>query len=86
MLACLPVERLTVYIANICGSSTVPFLQFALPGILYFLYLKKLGEPERLQEYYMLKKQKSFSGVRTWIKSFIFGKSFSIIFMMLGFA
>lgn len=85
ILACSPVEKLSTYISNVCGSSTVPFLQFALPGILYYLYLKKCGESERLQHYSSVINQGGFRGFIVSIKRFIFGKTFSVLFMMVGF-
>ena len=43
IIACLPMGKLPEYIANIAGSTTVPFLQFMLPGCLYFYFLSKVG-------------------------------------------
>ena len=76
-LACISVKNLTTQISMIAGSSTIPFLQFALPGFLYYLYLKKCGGFID-GELYNFKKPKAF------IKRFVFGKTFSWIFAILG--
>lgn len=76
-LACIPIEKLTTYISNVCGSTTVPFLQFTLPGFLYYMYLQQYGRTKD-QEYYKLKKAKAY------IHRIIFGKSFSVLFIFLG--
>ncbi|TNV83189.1 hypothetical protein FGO68_gene8897 [Halteria grandinella] len=84
-LATVPIEKITTYISNVCGSSTVPFLQFALPGMLYYLYLRKCGETERLQQYNSIIRDGGVRGFRYTMKKFIFGKTFSVLFMSIGF-
>jgi hypothetical protein len=77
LMACIPLDKLTEYIANFSGSCTVPFLQFVLPGYLYLNYLSIYGNEN---EYYNLKKP------RDRIKRFIFGKTFATIFILVGLA
>lgn len=77
LIACIPLEKLTEYIANFTGSCTVPFLQFVLPGYLYSNYLRIYGKEN---EYYNLKKAKDR------LKKFIFGKTFATMFILLGLA
>jgi len=74
-MACIPLERLTEYIANFSGSCTVPFLQFVLPGYLYLNYLRIFGNEN---EYYNLKNPKDR------LKRFIFGKTFATMFILVG--
>jgi hypothetical protein len=39
-----PVLKLSQYIANFCGSTTIPFLQFILPGALFYHFIRKCGD------------------------------------------
>jgi hypothetical protein len=66
--------KVPVYIANIAGSTTVPFLQFVLSGSLYYYFLKKEGITQTDESY-----NQSNCLVR-----FIFGRTFAKIFIILG--
>ena len=77
IIATIPSSKLPEYIANICGSTTVPFLQFVLPGSLYYYYQKKYGVSLQDESY----SGKSFKEI---LKRFIFGKTFAQVFSLLG--
>lgn len=74
IVASVPYGKIPEYIANIAGSTTVPFLQFLLPGSLYFYFLRKSGVTQADEKY------------NRWnfLVRFIFGRTFSFIFAMLG--
>lgn len=74
IVASVPYGKIPEYIANIAGSTTVPFLQFLLPGSLYFYFLRKFGVTQADEKYNMV----------NFLVRFIFGRTFSFIFAMLG--
>ena len=79
-IACSPVPKLSQYISNVCGSTTVPFLQFVLPGALFYHFAMKCGE---LNEEQTIQHQSKGSIIYWMIRS-VSGKKFAMFFVFIG--